>query len=646
MHVFTLRSGFGRATFATALLAFLLATAGCAVGQRPAEVTPRTEQAAETAGAESPGEPETGLYDETTDAESAAVAEGDAEPIGDEVAAFDEAHDLTEDEALPGEEVTVSPLDELGEVAAEYDPTDVEAPIEPVEAIEPVFDIPIVTNDKVLFWLDYYGTRRHDSFKTGLVRSGRFIPMFRRIFEEAGLPQDLVYMAHVESAYKTTAYSKAHARGIFQFIAATGKRYGLRIDYWADDRLDPEKSAHAAAAYLTDLYEEFGDWYLAMAAYNAGEGRIRRAIARSGSRDFWTIARSKHIHRETKNYVPAIIAATMISKRPADYGFEFIGDTPVLSETMEVEGAADLQVLARCAGTDLETMKQLNPALRRYQTPPHATTIVRVPVGSGEMALAALAEIPVNERVLYVRHVVRSGDTLSALSRRYGVTVSAIQQANRMGRSTMIRVGRELTIPSVAAGSYPAGSAVAEVDSIRGETTTYRVRRGDTLSTIARRHGTSAQAIAAASGIGVQSLLRIGQRLTVVSGVSSASEARAMAGGTSAPATTATAMHVVRRGESLSSIAKRYRTTPRAIAAVNGIRVNSLLQIGQRLKIGTYVTDASASNGKIVHTVRRGDSLSTIASRYRTTVASLCALNDISRGTTLYPGTQLTVALD
>lgn len=482
------------------------------------------------------------------------------------------------EEPLPGEATTQSPLDVLAEVVPDLDHE-----IEPPPPVE--FDIPIVTNKKVAFWLDYYSNRNGKSFQPGLVRSGRYIPMFRRIFEEEGLPQDLIYMAHVESAYKTTAYSRARARGVWQFIAATGRRYGLRIDYWVDDRLDPEKSAYAAAAYLKDLYAEFGDWYLALAGYNAGEGKIRRALRKSGKKDFWGIANTRYIRRETKNYVPAIIAATMISKEPAKYGFEFEPDKPVPYETVQVEGAADLRVLAKCAGTDFETMRDLNPALRRYQTPPYATTAVHVPPGAGSRTIAALRDVPEDQRVLYARHKVRRGDTLSGLSRKYGVTVSAIQLANKMGRRTMIREGHTLVIPTVAASNYAAGGLYdADASAIDGEVIVYRVRRGDTLYGIARRYRTTAAGIAAASGIRVDKLLQIGERLKVVPGVRSSTEARRI------------------------------------------------------------VQGGGSTGGTVTHTVRRGDSLWRIASRYKTTVDKLCSLNSISRHSILHPGTKLTVA--
>lgn len=507
------------------------------------------------------------------------------ESFEDESALAENASPLELDaEISAGEPISHSPHDDLEIAIPELTPEEAEQERQRLENLEPVFDIPIEINKQVLGWIDYYSNKHKDSFTPGLVRSGKYLPMFRKIFKEAGLPQDLVYMAHVESAYKTNAYSHAHAKGVFQFIASTGRRYGLRVDWWVDERSDPEKAAVAAAAYLTDLYDEFGDWYLAMAGYNAGEGKVRRAIRRTGSKDFWTIAQTRYLRRETKNYVPAILAATLISKQPEKYGFEFTPATLVEYESIEVNGAADLKVLARCAGSDFETLKMLNPALRRYQTPPDGTTTVRVPTGTGGTTLAALEQVPRTERVLYVRHRIRKGDTLSVIARKYGVSVSAIQRSNNMGRRTMIREGKTLVIPTVAAGAFdyaPAGEATAAT----GEAIRYRVRRGDTLSHIARRHRTTAPAIAAASGISVNKVLSIGERLTVVPGVRSTSSARKIGQGDGSAVASGSGTHTVRRGDSLWKIANRYGTTVSRLCGLNGISSRSTLYPGMKIRL-------------------------------------------------------------
>lgn len=483
--------------------------------------------------------------------------------------------------------LTASPLDELAEMNPELTPDAAAVERELVAARQPTFDIPIEVNDRVLAWVDVYSNRLKPYFEQNLARSGKYLEMFREIFAERGLPRDLVYMAAVESGYKTSAYSRARARGIFQFIAPTARRYGLRVDYWVDERSDPELSARAAAAYMEKLYDEFGDWYLALAAYNAGEGKVRTAIRRTGTRDFWALAKTRYLRRETKNHVPAILAATLLSKEPEKYGLRYEPQPELRYDTVTIEGGADLRVLARCSGSDVPTLKELNPALRRYQTPPEGTTDLRVPLGTGETTRAALDAIPVGERVLYARYQVRRGDTLSVIARNFGVTVSAIQSTNQMGRSTLIREKQILRIPTSASDQY--GDLPAPADG--GELLVYRVHRGDTLYGIARRYGTTPNAIAAASGISVHDLLQVGQHVRVVRGVTSPAEARRVVDGGS-----------------------------------------------------TYVATAGSTHGNaLVHTVRSGDTLWQLAKRYDTSVNKLCAWNQISPRTTIHPGVRLTV---
>jgi membrane-bound lytic murein transglycosylase D len=631
-------------------IAVALTTAGCAGRQAPA-TTPSPPAGAGESEAVAPETPPEELAEATIPAEEPL----ESDPFGIALPA-------------PEEVLSESPHDELDTELPELSPEQAELEAELVAKAPPTFDYPMVTNDRVLRYIDHYAYRQPERFRPGLVRSGRYLEMFRRIFAEHGIPQDLVFMAHTESAFKVTAYSRARAKGIFQFIAATGRRYGLRIDYWVDERSDPEKSAHAAASYLKDLYEEFGDWYLALAAYNAGEGRVRRAIRGTGSRDFWKIARTRYLRRETRNYVPAILAATQIAKDPAKFGFDIERDAAIEYDTVQVEGPADLKVLAKCAGTDLATLAALNPALRRKQTPPSATTDVRVPPGTGEQMLAALAEIPRDERILYALHRVRRGDTLSTIARAYGTSVYAIQQANGMGRRTMIREGKTLKIPSAAATRYPSGEETVGADGA----IVYRVARGDTLWGIAQRYGTTPRAIAAHNGIAVNQTLSVGTRLRVPGKAATArastpapsSTAKASSARSSRPAPyTGSAspplQYRVRRGDTLWSIAERHGTTTHAIAAASGISVRQTLGIGDRLTVvpgarsvsqALAAVDGAAAGstptGQVVHTVRRGDSLWRIASLYRTTVDAICRLNSISPYSTLYPGTRLTVRSD
>ncbi len=648
---YQVRATNGRIEAVTALgLALAVLFSGCAGSKRESKAAASSSESAR--GSASPDVEE----------EDVAALEPPPATAGNvaEVPADGEEPDVPDEEAQPGEEVSEAPHDELLEVPGTVPKERLAEERALVEETAATFDIPMVVNDRVVFWLDFYSNRKRDFFRAGLERSGKHLERFQTIFREAGLPEDLVYLAHVESAFKTTAYSRAKARGIFQFIASTGRRYGLRIDGWVDERADPEKSARAAAAYLKDLYAEFGDWYLALASYNAGEGRIRSAIRRSGSRDFWRIAGTRYIRRETKNYVPAILAATMLAKDPEKHGLAYTPEPEVIYDTVDVEGAVDLQVLSRCGAFDIETLRQLNPALRRGQTPPGTTTALRVPPGTGSTMLAALELVPPGERLLYVRHVVRRGDTLSAIAGRYGVSVGDVQLANRMGRRTTIHVGQELTIPTASGSAAElARSAPAPIDAPVGEPMRYRVRRGDTLSAIARRFDTTPQAIASRNRIGVRSTIRVGQTLTVVPGVRSVTaqassapvettndappsaavaQAAREAAPPTAPETELPTVHTVRRGETLTSIAGRYGTTAQAIARTNGRNVRQVLHVGDRLKI--------APPAARTHTVRRGDSLWDIAQLYATTIENLCAWNAISRSATLLPGMRLTVSVE
>jgi len=523
------------------------------------------------------------------------AVEARAEPVADSLDPVSPPTADADVEHAPASGAPGSPLDVLATIEPQIEDEDLEFERERATQEPASFDIPIVANEAVLAWVELYSGRMREAFAAGLTRAGRYEPMFRRIFREAGLPQDLVYMAHVESGYKTSAYSRAHAKGIFQFIVGTGRRYGLRVDYWVDERADPEKSARAAAAYMTDLYAEFRDWHLALAAYNAGEGKVRQALARSGSSDFWGLARSRYLRRETKNHVPAILAAAVLSKQPEKYGFSVVPDPPLEYDTLAVDGAADLRVIARCAGSDLETLRQLNPALRRLQTPPDGRSDVRVPAGTGAMAAAALAEIPQRERVLYARHVVRSGDTLSSIARAHGVSVRAIQDANHMGSRTLIRVSDVVLVPTSSASQLTLASTLeARPESEgRGEVVFHAVRAGETLSSLARQYATTPAAIAAASGIALEATLHVGDRLRIVRGV--------------------------------------------ADAAVAALRVDHR-PAAER--------GAAESGEPRVHMVRRGDTLWRIASLYNTSVGVLCALNQLLPGSTLHPGTRLTVGFE
>jgi membrane-bound lytic murein transglycosylase D len=556
-------AGLSALTWVPLLLGVVL-FAGCAnvakkpVATSPADVGPR-------AGAKTAPEVRPPATDEAAPAE----VETEAESAG-----------ATDDDVEPAEEVTVSPLDELPETPPEVSPSTLEKDKDIVAEAFQGFDIPMVLNDQVYRYVEYFSHPHKEFFAASLARSGRYVEIFQSAFEAAGIPKDLVFMAHVESAFKTNAYSRSRAKGIFQFIAGTGRRYGLRIDSWVDERSDPQKSAHAAAAYLKDLYGMFGDWYLALAAYNAGEGKIQRSLAQTRKSDFWSLASTRSLRAETRNYVPAILAATLIAKQPQKFGFDVEPEAPFASDVIKIEGQTDLRVLARLGDIDPETLRQMNPHLRRGVTPPGGSIEVHVPAGRGEAVTEAYANLPAADRLVLARHQVAKGESLNAIAQRYGVTSLAISNANRLGKNPSMRAGQELIIPAVVAKA-------PDVDGVRLSGGSYRVRKGDTLSSIARLYRTTPNKIAVASGIQVRSPLRVGQRLSIPGRGSHPSTAVMTASADRETPSALPVVHTVRRGETLYRIADHYQVTVDQICALNSITADGVLYPGTRLKIRT-----------------------------------------------------------
>jgi membrane-bound lytic murein transglycosylase D len=488
------------------------------------------------------------------------------------------------EQAPAAEEWEDAPSDELGRIDPHLhggDAGPAGAIAVPVED-KITYDIPVVENDAVLSWIHIYQTDLRGRFEEGLRNSGRFLPMIYEIFEEEGLPLDLAHMAHVESSYKPRAYSRAHAMGIWQFIRSTGRLYGLHRDDWVDDRANPEKATRAAARHLKDLYDEFGDWYLAMAAYNAGPGRVKSAIRRTHSRDFWKLRRSRYLRRETKNYVPAILATIIISKDPEGYGFEVEKLPPWEYEIDQVESMTDLRVVAKCAGVDLKDIKDLNPELRWLTTPPRQGSYpIRLPAGSRETFAANYADLPPEERVLWVRHRVRRGETLSVIARRYGTTVRAIQSANGIRNRHRISQNAVLMIPVGPHGQVPQRASSTRSNYQVGQKVRHRVRRGESLSTIARRYRTDVASLCAWNQLNPTSIIYAGERLTVYYG----SKADAVA----TPGTQIAGMqrveYRVRRGDTLTAIANRFRTSIKNLCQWNGINTRTILYPGDTLII-------------------------------------------------------------
>ena len=395
-------------------------------------------------------------------------------------------------------------------------------------------DLPIPSDDRVLRWVEIFQGRLREFLTEGLARGAQYLPMVREVFRAEGLPTDLAFVPLIESAFKPSALSRARARGVWQFMRGTALENGLKADWFLDERADPEKSTVAAARYFKTLYGMFGDWHLAMASYNGGPGRVQRAMKRSGKDDFWSLtATTRYLPRETRDYVPMILAATLIARNPVQYGFE-IPDWPVTpTETVTLPPAVDLRRVAEWTATPIDTIQQLNPELRRWTTPirPGEYT-VRVPEGTADAVRAGLAAAAPHQLNALQWHSVKRGDTLASVARKLRVSRADLADANYLRTSARLAPGQRLLVPRMpsaallarAAGSPLPQTALASAEPVEAAATrtatsrlVYRVRKGDTLSSIARRHGVSVADLKTWNRLR-SSALSVGARLVIQSG--------------------------------------------------------------------------------------------------------------------------------
>jgi membrane-bound lytic murein transglycosylase D len=505
-----------------------------------------------------------------------------------------------------------SPTEQLDDINAELSPEKAQEELRHVapEAREVTFDIPIVLNEQVLGWIEIFKNRKdfRNSFLGGYERYGWYEEMIHRTFEEEGMPRDLIYMAFLESTYKTSAYSRARAKGIWQFMTPTGRQYGLKVDRYVDDRSHPEKSTRAAARYMKDLYGIFGDWHLAIAAYNTGAGNIMRAQRRSGKTSYWDLAKTRHMRLETKNFVPAILALALISKDPEKYGFTDVQHNPTLRyDTVRVKGPTKLSLIARLADATEDDMRFLNPQLRLGITPPYESEYeLKVPAGRGIAVAQAYEALPESERITRMAgtHTVRRGETLASIAARYGISVRELSSMNGLRNANRISIGTRLTVPSVP-GAGPDSGAADERPTRRASggskySPYHVVRRGDTLSAISRAYGISLKNLMTWNGLSSNSMIKPGTRLVVGRGASDAPVSRPAsvekpalpsAGMVSVPGGGQTApdpagekvSYRVRRGDNLFRIAMKYGTT------VENLRVWNNLS-GDDIKVGALLT--------------------------------------------------------
>ncbi|HXH25947.1 MAG TPA: LysM peptidoglycan-binding domain-containing protein [Vicinamibacterales bacterium] len=402
---------------------------------------------------------------------------------------------------------------------------------------ETLHDIEIPLNAKVLSFVELLTGRLRDYLREGLSRGAQYLPMIQAVFRAEGLPLDLAYVPLIESAFKPNAVSRAKARGIWQFMRGTGLENGLRHDWYIDERADPEKATRAAARYLKTLYEMFdGDWHLALAAYNGGPGRVQRAMKRSGRKDFWSLsASSAYLPRETRDYVPLILAAVIIARNPAQYGIDVEPFEPRRYETVELSRPVDLRWIAEWTGAPVQLIQELNPELRRWTTPIRDTEYeLRVPAGTAELVRTALDAIPADELPPLNRYTVKRGETLTSIARKLKVSVTDLAQANYLSTRARLKVGQQLIIPRAprllltARGREPEALVAARsTDAVRASAVSepavdaeparivHRVKRGETLFSIARLYRTSVTALKEWNRLRGNTI-QAGQRLTIL----------------------------------------------------------------------------------------------------------------------------------
>jgi membrane-bound lytic murein transglycosylase D len=462
-------------------------------------------------------------------------------------------------------------------------------------------DLPLMMTDQVAGYISYFSTRGSGNFDRAFARSGRYHDMMVSILKDEGVPQDLIYLAQAESGFHPLAVSRVGARGIWQFMASRARGYGLHHNMWVDERQDPEKSTRAAAHHLKDLYNQFGDWYLAMAAYNSGPGTVQSAVKRTGYADFWELYQRNVLPKETRNYVPIILAVTIMAKNPSQYGLDQVAmEHPADYDTVTLNYPVDLRLVAECVGSTVEDLQDLNPSLLRRTTPREGKFELHLPAGTKDQYETAIAAIPAGMRLWWRFHTVRSGETLASLSRTYHIPAKSIAEANHLETPAVLEADARLVIPIV-----PGKNPAADTATYARRITRYKVHSGDTVQTVADNFGVSPKMIRVWNGLHGNSLS--GRRILALhlpvtpSAHTEVASARTTRETTSKkpaakPAQTATAKppvsksamierekieraetadapvirHKVKTGETLYSIATYYKTTVAALKRENG----------------------------------------------------------------------------
>ena len=477
-------------------------------------------------------------------------------------------------------------------------------------------DMPIDANARVVASLHFFQTRGRKTFAIWLQRAGRYRTLIGDILRREGMPSDLFYVAVIESGLNPRAYSRSRAVGLWQFMAGTGRMMGLERTHWIDERRDPIKATVAAARYLKALFAEFGDWRLALAAYNAGPGRVRRAIARADTNDYWQL----DLPRETKNYVPLFMAAAVIAKDPQLFGFESQAEEPAFAAEEIVLPEdwlyVDLKAAAQLLGIERQVLHDLNPELRQDITPPgiRPPYTLRVPPGKGQILLDQYASLPVPPGAAIHQYRVQRGDTISGIAQTFGVSTRVVIAANSLKNPNFIRARQILYIPI----SSPIARSAKQARGIRG--TTYTVQPNDVLGRIASQHGVSLRDLMKWNGLKTD-LIKPGQELVVRQQLIS----QEVRGGET---------YMVQPGDTLWELARRFSVSVPDLQAWNGLKTD-------RIKPGQQLTVANEQAQ--VYTVVTGDTLYSIARKFGLAPSDIARQNNIGLSETLLAGMTLQI---
>jgi membrane-bound lytic murein transglycosylase D len=480
-----------------------------------------------------------------------------------------------------------APIDETNDITASADAR-LKAKAE-AEVSSTHSDLPLMMTDQVAGYISYFSNHGRGTFERAYARSGRYHDMMVSILKQEGVPQDLIYLAQAESGFHPLAVSRVGARGIWQFMGTRARGYGLQRNMWIDDRQDPEKSTRAAARHLRDLYAQFGDWYLAMAAYNSGPGTVQAAVKRTGYADFWELYKRNVLPKETRNYVPIILAVTIMTKNLSQYGFDDVSmEDPVPYDSVSINYPVDMRLVAECVDSTLAQLQDLNPSLLRLTTPREGRFELHLPPGTKDQYETAIASVPPDMRLWWRYHKVLPGDTVASLSHTYRISAKSIEEANHLDGNE-IEPDAHLVIP------IPPGKHLADTATYARRITRYHVRRGDTLESVAENFGVSPKMLRRWNGLHGDSLSgrrvlalhlpiapgsevasatahkstsHTGKTTLVASADPPAHEASAENGDSAQQANVL--HHTVKSGETLYSIATAYKTTVAALKRSNG----------------------------------------------------------------------------